>query len=197
MRKFLSLEFLFSFLFFAGFAHAQQTDFAIGGSTLWSSKNNDASQAYLPPPEKSGVLPSFTFQHLNERNIGIALEGAFRYHQGVYNGYQYYRPMFFDANLVYSTRMRAKTHADFMGGAGVESLLFYEHGICVGNNGCRAYVNSNHFLLHGGFGIRYYAFRNIFIRPEVHYYFIPNNFQFHSDNVFRLGASIGYTFGAH
>jgi len=34
------------------------------------------------------------------------------------------------------------------------------------------------------------------VRPEAHYYFIPNNYQFHSDHVFRIGGSIGYTFGS-
>ena len=85
-----------------------------------------------------------------------------------------------------------------MAGAGVESVLFYEHGTCgLTGGGCRTHVDSNHFLLHAGFGVRYYAWRSVFIRPEVHYYFIPNNFEFHSDNVFRIGASVGYTFGTH
>lgn len=197
MRRFFSFEFVCAFVIFASFAHAQQYDFAAGGSTLWSSKNNNASEAFLPPTERGGTYPGLSFQYLNERNRGILLEGAFRYHDAIYNNYQLYRPMFFDANLVYSRRLAAKTHGDFMGGAGMESLLFYAHGSCIGNNGCRAYVNSNHFALHAGFGVRYYAWRNVFIRPEVHYNFVPNNFEFHSDNVFRLGAMVGYTFGTH
>ena len=48
---------------------------------------------------------------------------------------------------------------------------------------------------HFGVGIRYYFWRNVFARPEAHYYIIPNNVEFHSDNVFRVGASIGHTFG--
>jgi hypothetical protein len=51
--------------------------------------------------------------------------------------------------------------------------------------------------VHAGFDVRYYAFRNLFVRPEVHYYYIHNNYEFHSDHVLRLGASIGYTFGGH
>jgi hypothetical protein len=36
----------------------------------------------------------------------------------------------------------------------------------------------------------------MFLRPEVRYYHIVNNGDnFTSDNVFRVGASIGYTIG--
>ena len=35
--------------------------------------------------------------------------------------------------------------------------------------------------------------RPTFIRPEIHYYHIQNNVEFHSDNVFRASVSVGYT----
>lgn len=200
MRKFCSLTFVFALLLFASFAQAQepQVDVAGGGSTLWSSKDNTASEAFLPPPLKGGTYPSLFFQYLNAKDRGINIEGAFRYHKGVYNNFQFYRPIIIDANGVYSHRLAAKTHGDFMAGAGLMTLLFYGVGSCpLPAGGCSANLNSSHFLLHGGFGVRYYAWRNVFIRPEVHYYFIVNNHQFHSDNVFRLGASVGYTFGHH
>lgn len=198
LSKFLSLEFVCAFVFLASFAHAQQFDVAAGGSTLWSSRDNSASAAFLPPPEKGGTYPDVWIQYLNEHDRGIAIEGAFRYHEGVYNNFQLFRPIFYDANFVYSHRLAPKTHGDFMAGAGAESLLFYYYGTCgVIGGGCSVHLNSTHFLIHTGFGVRYYAWRNIFVRPEVNYYFIPNNYQFHSDNVFRLGASVGYTFGKH
>jgi hypothetical protein len=47
-----------------------------------------------------------------------------------------------------------------------------------------------------GGGIRYYVWNHVFVRPEVRYYHIVNNTDvFSSDNVFRVGASIGYTIG--
>ena len=46
-----------------------------------------------------------------------------------------------------------------------------------------------------GAGVRYYVWHHFFVRPEVHYYHIQNNVEFNSDNVFRVGASIGYTIG--
>jgi hypothetical protein len=50
---------------------------------------------------------------------------------------------------------------------------------------------------HLGGGLRYYFWRQFFIRPEIHYYLIQNNVEFHSDNLFRASASIGYTFSRH
>ena len=198
MSKFLWLEFVCALLLLASFAHAQQFDVAAGGSTLWSTRDSSASTAFLPPPEKGGTYPDVWIQYLNERNRGIEIEGTFRYHKGVYNNFQFYRPFLYDANYVYSRRLAPKTHGDFMAGAGAETLVFYEFGGCgVIGGGCTVHTNSTHFLLHGEFGLRYYAWRSIFIRPEVNYYFIPNNYQFHSDNVFRVGASVGYTFGKH
>jgi hypothetical protein len=200
LRKFRSLKFVLTFLFFASFAHAQepQVDFAGGGNTLWSPKNTTASEAFLPPAEKGGLYPSLSFQYLNQKDRGFNIEGAFRYHEGLYNNFQYYRPILIDVNGVYSRRLRPKTHGDIMAGPGIQSLLFYgQRGCGLSAGGCVANLNSTHFLLHAGFGIRYYAWRNVFVRPEAHYYFIVNNHEFHSDNVFRIGASVGYTFGHH
>ena len=51
-----------------------------------------------------------------------------------------------------------------------------------------------------GGGLRYYFWHHAFVRPEVHYYHIDGNSNintggFSTDNVFRVGASLGYTIG--
>ena len=178
------------------FARAQQIDFAVGGSTLWSTKPLSASQAFLPPAEKGGIYAGASLQYLTEKRLGINVEGAFRAKQGLYNGYQFYRPALYDVNAVYARPMAPKIRADFMAGVGGETLLFYQQTNCIYSGGCRTYVNNTHFLVHAGVGVRYYAWRTFFVRPEAHYYFIHNNFEFHSDHVFRVGVSIGRTFGA-
>jgi hypothetical protein len=178
------------------FAPAQQIDFAVGGSTLWSTKPLTASQAFLPPAEKGGIYAGASLQYLTEKRLGISIEGAFRAKQGLYNGYQYYRPALYDVNAVYARTMAPKIRADFMAGVGGETLLFYQQTNCIYSSGCRSYVNSTHFLVHAGVGVRYYVWKTFFVRPEAHYYFIPNNFEFHSDHVFRIGVSIGHTFGS-
>ena len=56
--------------------------------------------------------------------------------------------------------------------------------------------SSNHFLVDLGAGLRYYVWGHVFVRPEVRYYRIFNNTDdFTSDNIIRVGASIGYTIG--
>lgn len=196
MKKLLSLSFVCALIGLSGFAHAQQTDLAVGGNTLWSPKSMTASVGFLPPPEKGGTYPSFSLQHMLRKRVGFNAEVALRYHQALYNAFQPYRPILYDVNAVYAPPLARKTTGDFMAGLGLESLLFYNAaGACgIPTGGCRTFVNSNHFLLHFGAGVRYNLWRKVFIRPEVHWYVIHNNFEFHSDNVFRVGASIGYTF---
>jgi hypothetical protein len=179
------------------FTQAQQVDVAAGAGTVWSSEPSTASLAFPPPAMKGGIYPSLGVQYLRENHLGINVEGSFRATEAIYNSYQPYRPILYDANAVYARTLATKARGDFMAGIGGQTLLFYSAGACGPNGGCRSFVNSTHFALHAGFDVRYYVWRNFFVRPEVHYYFVPNNFEFHSDNVFRLGVSIGHTFGSH
>ena len=178
------------------FACAQQIDFAAGGSTVWSQKPLTASQAFLPPALKGGVYANASLQYLGEKRFGLNIEGAARVKEALYNGYQFYRPFLYDVNGVYARRMSAKVRGDFMAGAGGQTVVFYNTSSCTFGNGCRTLVNSTHFAVHLGVGVRYYFWKTFFVRPEAHYYFIPNNDQFHSDNVFRVGVSVGHTFGS-
>jgi hypothetical protein len=198
LRRFVAFTFVCIFVGFASFAHAQHTDFAVGGSILWSPKNPTAQGGFVAPPERDGQYPAVSLMHLFDKHFGYYAEGTFRYHEGNYNGFQPYRPIIYNVNAVYTGRLAPKTHGDFMGGIGGQTTLFYTPGGCgVAGGGCQSHVDSTHFLMHLGVGVRYYFLKNWFVRPEAHYYFIPNNYQFHSDSVFRAGASIGYTWGAH
>ena len=154
---------------------------------------------FLPPPEKGGTYPAFSAEYILENHFGFTAEGAFRYHYAYYNAFQPYRPIFYDVNGLYTARLARKTRGDFMAGVGGESLRFYNpsYGCGIPTGGCRTFVNANHFLTHLGVGIRYSVWRDFFVRPEAHWYFILNNNEFHSDNVFRIGASVGYTFAHH
>jgi hypothetical protein len=179
--------------------HAQTVDFALSGSTLWSPQNVTALTGFIPPPEKGGVYPGASLQYNLPNHFGINFEGAFRYHKTFYNDYQPYRPIFYDVNGVFSPRPNRKIGVDFMAGVGGETVLFYTQlNPCTAlANGCRSYVNSTHFLVHSAGDVRYYFWKNFFVRGEGHWNFIPDNFEFHSRNVFRMSASLGYTFGRH
>jgi hypothetical protein len=185
-------------LFLASFAHAQQIDLALGASTTFSSKYNGSSQAFLPPAEKGGTYPGGSAEVLlKHRRIGFNAEVAVRYKNGLYNGYQDFRPIFYDLNAVFAPRLGKKITGDFMAGIGGETIRFDNpNGNCSYPAGCPIHLSDNHFLMHLGGGVRYYAWRNFFVRPEIHYYRIVNNtLDFNSNNVFRAGASIGYTIG--
>jgi hypothetical protein len=180
---------------FTAFAHSQQFDFAIGGGTLFSTRNTTASDAFLPPAEKGGVYPSFSIERSFNNHYGYSAEVAFRYHEGSYNGFQKFRPLIYDVNAVYNTRLAKKYTADLQAGVGGQSTFFYYPSGNCDFPGCSTHLDSNRFLLHAGFGLRYALFHRLFVRPEANYYRILNNtIDFHSDNVLRLGASIGYTF---
>lgn len=201
LRKFAWLMSVCALVSLAGSARAQQFDFAVGGGTLFSTKNGTASRAYLPPPEKGGVYPNVSIDRIYQNRFGYSAEIAFRYKEGSYNGYQPYRPFLYDFNAVYAPRLKGvfPTRLDkrisvlTLAGVGGQSVIFYnQFGNCA-YSACNTHLNSSQFLVHAGFGIRYSLWRNFFVRPEANYYRIFNN-TFHSDNVVRLGASVGYTF---
>ena len=195
MRKFAFLASACTVIVLASLARAQQIDFTVGGSTLFSSKSNSASQTYLAPPEKGGTYPSASAEVVFKNHFGFNVEGSFRYKQGLYNAYQRFRPILYDANGVFAPRFSDRFSGDFMAGVGGESLIFYNQFANCSSPACPTSVSSNHLLFHAGGGLRYYFWGHFFARPEAHYYFVLNNSEFHSDSFLRLGASIGYSFG--
>lgn len=198
MRKFALIPSACAVLLLVTLARAQQVDVALGAGILLSTKNSNASEAFLPPPEKGGLYPSFSFDRIFKNHYGYSGEIATVYKDQVYNGFQEYRPIFYDVNGVYTYRLRKRLNADFMAGIGGERVLFYSpSGNCSFSGGCTTHLDANHLLFHLGADIRYTMWRRFFVRPEAHLYRIVNNTtDFHSDNVLRVGASIGYTFGS-
>lgn len=187
-------------LFFVTFVRAQQqVDIAVGGGTLLAFKNNTSSEALLPPQQKGGTYPSISVNMLLHNRFGLNAETSWKYKRETYNGYESYRPFFTDVNALFQPKLSKKFGLDFTGGIGVESNRFY----LPGTQSCGAvagtcYVSSNHFMEQLGAGFHYYVWHHvphIFVRPEIHYYRIQNNYEFHSDNVFRATVSIGYRFG--
>ena len=194
MRRFLSLAFA-CLVAFPGVLPAQQLNIAVGGSTLYSFKPTTASLAFPPPAEKGGVYPDASVEYLFANRLGFSVEGAYRYKTGLYNDFQTFRPVLYDLNAVWAPRITPKITGDFMAGVGGQTLIFYDEFAPCAFSGCTLHLNSTHFAIHAAAELRYYVWRNFFVRPEAHYYIVPNNYQFHSDHVFRIGASIGHTWG--
>jgi hypothetical protein len=198
LRKFALLTSTCAVFLFAGFASAQtQVDLLVGGGTLESPAKVSDSANFTPLVEKNGLYVGIggDFVGFKKRRLGLSFETAWRYHQGSYYGYETYRPFFTDANAFFQPKLTKKLGLDLMAGVGVASNRFNLLGSC-GIPGCVNYTSSNHFLEDIGGGIRYRVWHrlpHVFVRPEARYYHIQNNQGFNSNNVFRLGASIGYT----
>jgi opacity protein-like surface antigen len=202
LRKLALFVPVFAFLFFVQFASAQlasdqQVDIFLGGGTLMSSSNSSSGL----PAEKGGTYLNLGGDAVFlKHRLGINIETAWRASQGVYiSGIENYRPILTDFNLLYQPRLGKKAGLDLLAGIGAGDTRFYAPGPSC--SGCVNYVSTNHFMEHLGGGIRFYVWQHLFVRPEIHYYHIQsnnnlnNNGAFSSNNVFRVGASIGYTFG--
>jgi hypothetical protein len=198
LRKLALLAPLCAFLFFAQFASAQQIDVFLGGGTILSSGScNDASGLC---PEKGGLYINLGGDGVFYKQLGVNVETAWRATQGTYAGLgENYRPILTDFNLLYQPHLGKKLGADLMAGIGSADTRFYEPGPSC--SGCINYESTDHFMEHLAGGIRFYPWKHIFVRPEVHFYHIQNNNNinnngyFNSNNVVRVSASIGYTFG--
>ena len=188
-----------SIVLLAALAHAQQFDLAVGGSTLMSSSLSANSLNFQPPAEKGGAYVSISgdivgFKH---RRLGLNVETAFRIRQANYDGYETYRPILTGFNALFQPRVGKKLGLDLIAGVGIASTRFYLPAASCNIPGCVNYTSNNHFMEDLGGGVRYYVWRHVFVRPEVRYYHIHNNAEFNSNNVVRVGASIGYTIGPH
>jgi hypothetical protein len=196
LRKIAFLTVLFAFLFACQFASAQQGDFFIGGGTLLSSSSSNGGF----PSEGGGLYLNLGGDVVLHQRVGFNVETAWRATQGVYvSGIENYRPILTDFNLLFQPKLGSHAGLDLMAGIGVGATRFYAPGPSspYGYN----YVSTDHFMEHLGAGIRYYVWRHVFVRPEIHYYHVQsnssinNNGAFNTDNLFRVGASVGYTLG--
>jgi hypothetical protein len=192
LRKLAFLATIFAFFVLPNLASAQQGVAMFGFGTLVSSQSCNA--VTLVCAEKGGLFTNIGADVIFHKRLGFAFDATWRTSQGNYSG-QPYRPILFDFNGVYQPRISKKVGADLMGGIGWQTTRFYLP-YCTNQFTCNNYTSSNHFLVDVGAGLRYYVWGHVFVRPEVRYYRILNNTDvFSSDNVFHVGASIGYTIG--
>jgi len=204
LRKLALLAPIFALLFSCHFAAAQQGDIMFFGGTLLSSSPSGSNLLSGNIAEKGGTYLGVSgdvvgFKH----RLGFNIETSWRASQANYLDQEVnYRPILTDFNALFQPKLGKKIGADIFGGIGIASTRFYFPFITGGNSftGYSNYTSSDHFMEDLGGGIRYYVWHHFFVRPEIHYYHIQNNTSnsstgagFSSDNVFRVGASIGYT----
>lgn len=193
MRKFIA-TIVFCFSLSLSGALAQQIDigFGLGGIT---APSGGASSAYSTTSQGGGIYPGFSGDFLLKKSLGVGGEIFWRGSQGIYNGYQPYRPVFWDFNGVWLPHLARHVTGELVAGIGVESLRFYNNYYnCNYITGCTNYTSSNHFMGDFGGGIRFYPVGNFFVRPEARFYLIHNNVEFNSNHATRYGVTIGYSF---
>lgn len=181
-------------------AYAQQFDIAFGYGTLGGNPASDATAAdvasgtHAAQSISGGGYPSFSGDFLFiKKYLGVGGEVTWRAHQNIDQFFQPYRPILYDFNVIYAPAIGKHAQVEVQGGIGAESLRFYSPVFVCNFFGCTNYSSSNHFLTHVGGGLRLYVWRSVFIRPEAHYYFVNNNFEFAGPRVTRYGVSLGYS----
>ena len=178
-------------------AHAQQFDLAFGVGTVTGQSASDAFndiQDHTPQSIGGGGYPAFSGDFLFiKKYFGVGGEVAWRGHQNVDIFFNPYRPILYDFNAVYGPPLGKRAQAELQAGIGLESLRFYQPFFTCNFVGCTNFQSSNHFLTHVGGGLRFYVTNSIFIRPEAHFYFVRNNFEFSGPRVQRFGVSVGYS----
>jgi hypothetical protein len=179
---------------------AQEGSFSFGAGTITSpgpSSTDINSGNFFAPALSGGTYLTgggyFTFK----KNLGVGGEISWRASQTLYQGYQPYRPIFYDFYGVYAPKFNDHVGAEVLGGIGAESIRFYNNFYtCNYFSGCTNYTSSNHFMGVVGGGLKFHPTGgNWFIRPEARVYLIHNNFEFSSGTAVRFGVSIGYSFG--
>jgi hypothetical protein len=184
-------------------AAAQQVDIMAGGGTLMQPYTSNSSQSFTQLAETGGTYLSVGGDYVdNNRRLGLNLESSWRYHRASYYGYESYRPILTDLNVLFQPKLNKKFGLDFMAGIGADSTRFYLPTVvnCGHFSGCVLYTSTDHFMEHFSGGLRYYFWRNFFVRPEADIYHIHGNTNsmtggFNSNFVTRVGASSGYTIG--
>ena len=182
-------------LTFSMAARGQQLDVAVGASTINGASASQASGNHFPQAITGSTYPSVSFDALILKNFGIQGEFAWRADRGNWMDVQPYRPFFYDFNAMYQPRLAYRTYLELLAGLGAQSTRFYQPTQVCDFYTCKNYVTINHFMGHFGAGIKLYATKSFFIRPEAHLYLVNDNQEFASGRAVRYGVSVGYTFG--
>ncbi len=155
LRKFIGTV-LVSFSLLLGVASAQQIDIGFGLSGI-ISPSYGSSTVYSAPSQGGGIYPGFSGDFLLKKNLGVQGEIYWKGSQGVYNGYQPYRPLFWDFNGIWLPHLAKHVTGELVAGIGAESIRFYNNFYtCNYITGCTNYTSSNHFMGDFGGGIRFY-----------------------------------------
>lgn len=206
-RTFGGLVSLVSLLFvFAAGCDAQSVSgYFAGGTAVDSSAgplNTFGAGTIYQTPRMGGFFETIGGDMELFHGLGFGAEGTYRNQQAPYAGLAY-KPSFFDVNAVYRPRAWfGRVSPEVQAGYGRANLkLYYTPQICAtlpqGCGATNAEVTSvSDSEWHFAAGARFYAYRGIFVRPEVDLRHVPNNFSsyFGSSWITQYSVGVGYTF---
>jgi len=111
------------------------------------------------------------------------------------------RVMFYDFDGIYEPVNRKKVAVKIKGGIGGANLKFYEasssSSVLGSQSGSQYFQSSNHFAVHGGFGVQFYLTDHIFLRPEFDIHYVHNLSEFGSNLVKEEMVWVGYSWGSN
>jgi len=189
-------------------AHAQSlSGYFAGGTAIEGAAepiDTFGNGTYYNTPKMGGFFETIgaDFMFFHSEKFGIGGEYTFRKDRGPYAGLEY-QPKFYDLNAVYEPLTFAGRFTPiFQLGAGRASLSIYDtlaaclklpQG-CAGEN--EQSVNINDLQAHASAGLRFYAYRGIFVSPQVDVRWVEDKFSgyFGSPWVTQYSVAVGYTF---
>ncbi len=177
--------------------------FAGGTATAPSAGPTDLLNAgTFQAPTMGGFFKTFGADFIFFHNLGVGIETSSLLGRSPYAGLEYH-PAFYDINAVYEPSTFGRRFSpEIQGGYGEALLDFYDTPqICYKlPQGCGA-VNGEAFSvndgqLHFAAGLRIYAYRGLFVRPQVDIRRVGNDFSsyFGSSWIPQYSVGVGYTF---
>src|SRR5581483_1176171 len=158
----------------AAFAQGFDAAFGFGSVTSAQATVNSATNLTFPSL-RGGLYPGFTADLLVHHRFGLEGDLFWKASQGLYGGYQPYRPIFWSFNGIWVPHIAKNFSGEVLAGIGAEDLRFYGFVNCNAFFGCTSYASSNHFMGDVGAGLRAYFWHDAFIRPELRLYLVHNN----------------------
>ncbi len=172
-----------------------QGDIGFSVGTLTAPSSASASGNHSPQTIGGGAYLTISGNFLFRNNLGFGSEVSWRASQNLYQGYQPFRPIFYDFHATYAPNLGRRAQLELIGGLGGLSTHFYTPFYTCNFYVCTNYATSNHFMGDVGAGVRFYVFNSLFLRPEFREYFIDNAYEFSSGHASREGVTLGYAFG--
>ena len=111
------------------------------------------------------------------------------------------RMTFYDFDGIYEPINQKKVAVKIKGGIGGANLKFYEasssSSVLGSQSGSQYFQSSNHFSVHGGFGVQIYLTDHVFLRPEFNIHYVHNLSEFGSNLVKEEMVWVGYSWGSN